>query len=67
MAVDDAKHKKVTGAVVSALLHFAREEYRLGDQSKGDILVKEALLDFGKLSAIERIMTTRVLELVRPD
>ena len=66
MAVDDAKHKKGTGAVVSALLHFAREEYRLGGRLKGDELVKEALLDFDKLSAIERIMTTRVLELVTP-
>jgi len=66
MAVDDAKHKKGTGAVVSALLHFAREEYRLGGRSKGDELVKEALLEFDKLSAIERIMATRVLELVRP-
>jgi tetratricopeptide (TPR) repeat protein len=66
MAVDDAKSKKGTGAVVSALLHFAREEYRLGGRSKGDELVKEALLDFDKLSAIERIMANRMLELVTP-
>lgn len=65
MAVDDAKHKKVTQAAVWALLHFAREEYRLA-RSKGDQLVKEALLEFDKLSPIEREMASRMLELIRP-
>ncbi len=65
MAIDDAKHKKATQSAVWALLHFAREEYRLA-RSKGDELVKEALLEFDKLSDIERVMAARVLQLVMP-
>lgn len=66
MAVDDAKRNKATLAVVLALLHFAREEYRLA-RSKGDELVKEALLDFEKLSPLERKVSDRVLQLIRPS
>lgn len=65
MAVDDAKHKKSTQSAVWALLHFAREEYRL-TSPKGDELVKEALLEFNKLSVIERAVASRLLELVMP-
>ena len=65
MAVDDAKHKKSTQSAVWALLHFAREEYRVAPP-KGDELVKEALLEFNKLSVIERAVASRLLELVMP-
>lgn len=65
MAVNNAKRNKTTLAVVLALLHFAREEYRLAP-SKGDELVKEALPDFEKLAPLERKLSDRLLQLVRP-
>jgi len=65
-AINEARQKKSKEAAVWALLHFAREEYRLEYHLKGDELIKEALADFDRLSTLERTMTKRLLHLVRP-
>jgi tetratricopeptide (TPR) repeat protein len=63
-AVVDASTRGDVRAVVAALLHFAREEFRYNPPT-AEALVKEACDSFAKLSKVEQVISRRFLELVR--
>ncbi len=63
MAVNEAKHRRDAISVVSARLHFAREEFRCAPKT-AEKLVEEARGDFKKLSKLEQTITTRMLDLI---
>lgn len=65
MAVNEAKKKNEIRSVVWALLHLAREEYRLAP-AKGDEIVKEAIAEFPKMLKVEQAMASRLIKLIVP-
>lgn len=64
MAISEANHKRDFRTVVWALLHFAREEFRVAPLM-GEELVKEAEKYFQRLSKVEEAISLRLLELVK--
>jgi hypothetical protein len=50
---------------VWALLHLAREEYRV-DPLRGDELVKEARAEIPKLLKVQQAMASRLIDVIVP-
>jgi tetratricopeptide (TPR) repeat protein len=66
LAIDEAKRKGKTLIGVWALLHLAREEYRIS-RHKGDEIVKEARAEFSQLLEVEKAMANRLIEIIVPS
>ena len=65
MAISEAKKKSQIQLAVWALLHLAREEYRLAPL-KGDEIVKDARSEFPRLLEVEQAMASRLIEVIVP-
>lgn len=64
-AISEAKVKNHPQSAVWALLHLAKEEYRLAPP-KGEAIVKEAREEFSKLLDIEQAMASRLIDVILP-
>jgi tetratricopeptide (TPR) repeat protein len=65
IAVSEAKKKDQLVLAVWALLHLAREEYRI-DPLRGDELVKEARAEIPKLLKVQQAMASRLIDVIVP-
>ncbi|UVT14971.1 MAG: hypothetical protein H8K04_14185 [Nitrospira sp.] len=66
MAVNEAKKKSQTLLAVWALLHLAKEEYRIAP-IKGDEVLKEARAEFPKLLDAEQAMASRLIQTIEAE